>query len=477
MNDFIVTIGLEIHIEMNTKTKMFSASPVSNSLEPNIFVTPYDMSFPGTLPLPNKQAIINAIQMCYALNMNINNNLCFDRKNYFYSDLPKGYQITQDEKPIGSNGYLNIEINDKIEKIEIERLHLEEDTAKQIHFSDFTLVDYNRAGIPLLEIVSRPCIHSVDTAIKYAELIREIAIFLEISNGKMEDGNFRCDVNVSVSNCEEKLGSKVEIKNINSFEHMKIALNYEINKQIEDLKKGKIILQETKFFDEKEKKTKSLRVKNDSIDYKYFSETNIIPIKLSQKFINNAINNSSELASKKRDRYKNVFGINDYLINILLSKLEIAKYFDDCVKFTNFYEIVANWIVVNVLAILNKDNININHFVIEPKRLAELINDIGLKNISNKIARDVFDCMIKDNLNVIDAKKKIGILNQESDPKKIEKLVEEVINDNKELISDFYNGKSHVLRFLIGQVMKKSKGLVNPAIANKIMLEKIKKQK
>lgn len=474
MNDFIVTIGLEIHIEMNTKTKMFSSSPALKSLEPNIFVTPYDISFPGTLPIPNKQVIINAIQMCHALHMNINDSLFFDRKNYFYSDLPKGYQITQNEKPIGVNGYLDVEINNKNEKVEIEELHIEEDTAKQIHFSDFTLVDYNRAGIPLLEIVSKPCIHSIDVALKYAELIREIAVFLEISNGKMEDGNFRCDVNVSVSNCDKKLGSKVEIKNINSFEYMKIALNYEINKQIEELKKGKIIIQETKFFDEKDKKTKSLRIKNDSIDYKYFSETNIIPIKLSKKFINDAINSSNELASEKRYRYKNIFKINDYLTNILLSKLEISKYFDECVKFTNFYEIVANWIVVNIMAILNKKNININSFNVEPKRLSELINDIGLGNISNKIARDIFDCMIKFNLGVVDAKKKIGFLNQESNPEKIEKIVEEVINENKELINDFYNGKNHILRFLIGQVMKKSKGLINPVIANEIMIKKIK---
>lgn len=477
MDNFIVTIGLEIHLEMNTKTKMFSSAPLINTntnVEPNTLVTYYDLAFPGTLPIPNKQVIINAIQMCHALNMNISNEIVFDRKNYFYSDLPKGYQITQNKKPIGLNGYLNIDEK----KIGIEELHIEEDTAKQLHFNDFILADYNRAGIPLLEIVSKPCIHSVDIAVKYVKLIRDIAIFLEISNGKMEEGNLRCDVNISVSN-NNQLGSKVEIKNINSFEYIKDALNYEINEQIKKIKTGVSIIQETKYFDEKEKKTKSLRLKNDSVDYKYFLDTNILPIKLSQDFINNAIKSSKEIFYLKHNRYIQVFKINNYLTNLLLSDLKISKYFDECIKYTQFYEKTANWIVVNIMSILNKNNIDIDHFSIKPIDLASLINDISLGNISDKIGREIFNYMLKNqenSLSLYEIKKKIGIVNQVSDINKITQIVEEIINNNISLVNDFHNGKSHVLRFLIGQVMKQSKGLVNPSIASKIMIEKLKKK-
>ncbi len=468
------TIGLEIHVEMKTKSKMFSSSPVGFMQEPNTFTTPYDLAFPGTMPVPNKQAVINAIRVCHALHMTIDNELHFDRKNYFYSDLPKGYQITQDKRPIGRDGYLDI----NGERVEIERLHMEEDTAKQLHFPKFTLLDYNRAGIPLIEIVTRPCIHSADVAAKYVETIREIVSFLEVSDGKMEEGQLRCDVNVSVKKDSDKnLGTKVEVKNINSFNHIKIALEYEIQRQIKAIESNEKIIQETRRYDEENKATKSMRVKTDSVDYKYFPEDNIIPIKLSQKFIDDAIKTSNELASEKRVRYKVKFNLNDYDISIILSSLPLANYFDECAKKSKYYKTIANWLIVDIMAYLNKNAISINEFKITPEMLVELINEKESGVISNKIAREIFAYMLENNVNCKTAKQRLNITGQTSDDKAIRDLVIEILNNNEQSIKDYHAGKDRALGFLIGQVMKKSGGKVNPSLTSKIMVEELNRRK
>lgn len=472
--NYDVTIGLEIHVEMKTKSKMFSSSPVGFMQEPNTLTTPYDLAFPGTLPIPNKQAVINAIRVCHALHMEIDHELYFDRKNYFYSDLPKGYQITQDKRPIGRNGYLMI----NGEKVEIERLHMEEDTAKQLHFPKFTLVDYNRAGIPLIEIVTRPCIHSAEVAAKYVEMIREIVVFLDVSDGKMEEGQLRCDVNVSVKKHDDKkLGTKVEVKNINSFNHIKIALDYEINRQIKALESNEPIIQETRRYDEENNATKSMRVKADAVDYKYFAEDNIIPIKLSDKFINDAIKTSNELASDKRERYQNKFGLSEYDTNILLSSLNFSRFFDECAKLSKHYKALANWLIVDITAYLNKVGLTIEQFKLTPKQLVDLVNEIEGGNISNKQGREVFSAMLENNLGMSEAKKKLGIANQENSDDVIRKLVIEVLDNNVQSIIDYHNGKDRALGFLIGQVMKKSGGKVNPSLTNKIMIEEINRRK
>jgi len=469
-----VTIGLEIHVEMKTKSKMFSSSPVGFMQEPNTLTTPYDLAFPGTLPIPNKQAVINAIRVCHALHMKIDNELHFDRKNYFYSDLPKGYQITQDKRPIGSDGYLDV----LGERVEIERLHMEEDTAKQLHFPKFTLLDYNRAGIPLIEIVTRPCIHNAEVAAKYVETIREIVSFLEVSDGKMEEGQLRCDVNVSVKKDSDKdLGTKVEVKNINSFNHIKIALEYEINRQIKAIENGEKIIQETRRYDEENKATKAMRVKTDSVDYKYFPEDNIIPIKLSDEFIKNAIKTSNELASEKRKRYKEQFNLNDYDISIILSSLQLSNYFDECCKKSKHYKTIANWLIVDIMAYLNKNAISINEFKIKPIELVTLINDKESGIISNKIGREIFAYMLENNVDYKTAKNKLNITSQTSDDKAIRDLVIEVLNNNEQSIKDYHSGKDRALGYLIGQVMKKSGGKVNPSLTSKIMIEELNRRK
>ena len=327
--NFEAIIGLEIHVQMKTKSKMFSSSPNSFSREPNTEVTPFDMAYPGTMPRVNKQAVINAIRVANALHMTIDHTLYFDRKNYFYSDLPKGFQITQQRRPIGSNGYVDILDKDgNVKRIRIERIHMEEDTCKQLHLSDCSLLDYNRAGTPLVEIVSLPDIRSGTEAMHYVEAIRNIVVYSLTSDGKMEEGSLRCDVNVSLRPFgQEAFGTKVEIKNLNSIKNIEQALDYEIARQSACLLTGTPVQQETRRFDEASGKTVLMRVKTDAVDYKYFCEPNIAPIALSDEFVQNAIDTCPELYDAKKARYLKA-GLSDTDASIILSDLSMALYFE-----------------------------------------------------------------------------------------------------------------------------------------------------
>lgn len=326
--NFEPVIGLEIHVELKTKSKMFSSAPVTYGKEANTQTAPLDLGFPGTLPVVNKQAVIDAIRVSNALHMSIDHELHFDRKNYFYSDLPKGYQITQDRRPIGSHGYLEIVVNGQKKRIGIQRLHMEEDTCKQLHFKNFTLLNYNRAGTPLIEIVSEPEIRSGEEAMKYVEMIRSIVVFSEVSDGKMEEGSLRCDVNVSIRPVGTKeFGTKVEVKNINSITYVKNAIDFEVKRQQEVIESGGKVIQETRRYDDETKTTIAMRLKTDSVDYKYFPEPNIIPIKLSDEFVNDAIASCPELAESKKERYLNEFKLNDYDASLLVSDKDISVYY------------------------------------------------------------------------------------------------------------------------------------------------------
>lgn len=472
---FEAIIGLEIHVEMKTKSKMFSASKVTYGELPNTSLSPVDLAFPGTLPTVNKRAVINAIRVSNALHMSIDNVLHFDRKNYFYSDLPKGFQITQNDRPIGYEGYMDIETSNGIKRIGIERLHLEEDTCKQLHSWDCSLLDYNRAGIPLIEIVSKPDLRSGEEAAKYVEKIRSIVSFLDVSDGKMEEGSLRCDVNISLREIgETKFGTKVEIKNLNSIANVQKAIEFEIARQEAMILNNEEIIQETRRFDEATKSTILMRVKTDSVDYKYFPETNIAPIKLSDEFIKEAIETSPELAESKLIRYKEL-GLSDYDASILISDKDISVYYDEALKTGASYKLVANWVIGDVQAILNKQNISIKQFRISPTRLGELIKIVESGKISNKQARDVFNKMLEsdDDINkVIDS---LGA-SQISDTSLIESLVKEVIDANPQSVVDYKNGKDRAVGFLVGQVMKKSQGKVNPALTNKMIVEELKRR-
>ncbi|MDD3938938.1 MAG: Asp-tRNA(Asn)/Glu-tRNA(Gln) amidotransferase subunit GatB, partial [Bacilli bacterium] len=424
--NFEAVIGLEIHVEMKTRSKMFSNAPVEFGMEPNTLVSPNDIALPGTMPTVNKQAVINAIRIANALHMSIDNLLVFDRKNYFYSDLPKGYQITQNKRPIGSEGYLDIK-TDAIRRIAIERLHLEEDTCKQLHFSEYTLLDYNRSGVPLIEIVSKPDIRSGEEAMKYVEAIRSIVIYADVSDGKMEEGSLRCDVNISIRPIgSEKLGTKVEIKNLNSIANIQKAIDFEVKRQEGLLLTGTPIIQETRRFDEALKETVTMRVKTDAVDYKYFVEPNIVPISLSADFIYSAISTCPELAQVKEKRYLEVQGINDREAGIILQSKDLAKYYDEAATFTTYYQPLANWVTGEVLAYLNKRNIPIENFFISPSQLATLVNMIEAKEISNKQGRDIFQEMLTNSSSVKEAKEKLGISTQINDDDVILTYVKDV---------------------------------------------------
>ena len=471
--NFEAVIGLEIHVEMKTKTKMFSSSPVSFGLEPNTMVDAFDMAFPGTMPVVNKQAVINAIRMCHALHMNIDDELWFDRKNYFYSDLPKGYQITQHRRPIGTDGYLEIETSFGKKKIGIESLHIEEDTCKQIHSGEYTFLDFNRAGIPLLEIVSTPNLKTGEEAMKYAEKVRSIVSFLNISDGKMEKGSLRCDVNISIKPIgSKKLGTKVEIKNLNSFENIKRAIDFEIKRQSAVLLSGGSIQQETRRFDETTQKTVLMRIKKDSVDYRYFPETNLVPIKLSKEFIQDAISSSYELAESKLQRYKEL-GLNDYDSALLTSEREISEYYDVLIGNGANAKLAANWLLVDVQAVLNKKNISINDFKVSPNNLSKLISFIENGAISNKQAREVFTKMQESNKDPEKLIKEMDLALL-SDEQMLQNIIRQILNDNPKSVIDYKNGKERAIGFLVNQVNKATNGKANPTLINKLIIQEIK---
>lgn len=474
--NFEAVIGIEIHVEMKTKSKMFSSAPVRFGEEPNTLVSPVDMAFPGTMPVVNKQAVINAIRVSNALHMSIDNELWFDRKNYFYADLPKGFQITQDKRPIGREGYVIIKTSNGEKKIEIERLHMEEDTCKQLHLSTYSLLDYNRAGTPLIEIVSRPNIRSGEEAMKYVEQIKSIVQYSDVSDGKMEEGSLRCDVNVSIRPVgSEKFGTKVEIKNLNSTSNVEKAIEFEIDRQQQSLLAGIPIDQETRRFDEIRKETVLMRKKTDAVDYKYFTEPNITPIKLSDEFISEAIKSCPELASSKKVRYMQELGLNEYDADILLQDKEVANYFDKALQFRANSKLLANWIMVDIAAYLNKNNMAITALKLSPNHLAELVKMIEEGKISSKQAKDVFNRIVESDESPVDVANSLGLV-QMSDEGAIRDLVLEVLKENSQSIEDYKNGKDRAVGFLVGQVMKKSHGKANPAMTSKMIVEELKKR-
>ena len=473
--NFETIVGIEIHVEMKTKSKMFSLAPISFGLKPNTEVVAFDMAFPGTMPRVNKEAVKNAIRVSNALHMSIDQEIWFDRKNYFYSDLPKGFQITQQARPIGSEGYLIINVNGKDKKIGIERLHMEEDTCMQHHFSDYTLLDYNRAGIPLIEIVSKPEIRSGEEARKYVEKIREIVTFSNVSDGKMEEGSLRCDVNVSIRPYgSDKFGTKVEIKNLNSIANVEKAIDFEAKRQSELLLLGKEVEQETRRYDEAKKETVLMRKKTDAADYKYFTEPNIPPIKLSDEFVKDAIDTCPELYDQKLERFLNNYGLNEVDAKIILTSVDMANYYDEAAKFTKLYQPLANFMISDVNGYLNKNAISILDFKVEPKFISELVELLQSKKINSSQGKQIFEKLVKENKSPLLIQKEVGavLINDEN---KIHELVLEVLEANPTLRDDFKAGKTRAQGFVMGQIMKKTGGKVNPGIANKIILDELKK--
>ncbi len=472
--NFEAVIGLEIHVEMQTRSKMFSRAPVTYKAEPNTAVLPLDLAHPGTMPVVNKQAVINAIQVCTALHLHVDNELHFDRKNYFYADLPKGFQITQHRHPIGFDGFVDIPTSEGTTRIRIERLHLEEDTAMQHHYGDMSLVDYNRAGIPLMEIVTYPDFKTGEEAASFVETIRQIVSFTRVSSGKLEEGSLRCDVNISIRPIgDSAFGTKVEIKNLNSIANVQKAIEFEMLRQERLLLSGSRVAQETRRFDEAKKETILMRVKTDAVDYKYFPEPNLVPLTLSHAFIEQAQSTRLELASEKKTRYMETFGLSEYDAGLLTKDVDIATYFDACAAEGKHYKLYANWIIQDTMSVLNKTQTSITDFSIEPIRLVGLVSLIEAGDISNKQAKELFDLMQQSNEGARDIASKKAML-QISDPTLIQQEIDAILQANPQSILDFKEGKDRAVGFLIGQIMKKTGGKVNPGLTNQLLLKTLK---
>lgn len=475
--NFEAVIGLEIHVEMKTKSKMFSASPNSFSRNPNTEITPFDMAYPGTMPLVNKQAVVNAIRVANALHMTIDPLVRFDRKNYFYSDLPKGFQITQQFHPIGRDGYLDVKgKNGETKRIRIERIHMEEDTCKQLHFADYSLLDYNRAGVPLVEIVSLPDMRNGTEAMHYVEAIRNIVLYSGTSDGKMEEGSLRCDVNVSIRPYgSEEFGTKVELKNLNSTKNIETALDYEIARQSACLLSGVPVQQETRRFDEASGKTVLMRVKTDAVDYKYFPEPNIVPIRLSEEFVQKAIDTCPELYDAKKARYVSA-GLSETDADILLANMDMALYFEKAIaKNEKLAKVVANFLIVEANSYLNKNGISMKEFPLPPETLDEIAS-MQNDGYTHKQCADIFFYCLENNVGAEEARLAKHIEKQVSDDGAVLGFVSAVLDANPQSVADFKAGKDRAKGFLIGQVMKAAKGKVNPAAVAKVMAEELAKR-
>ncbi len=475
--NFETVIGIEIHLQLKTKTKMFSPALNVSKEIPNTHVHPIDMGFPGTLPRVNKKAVELSLIACQALHCEIDDCLHFDRKNYFYADLPKGFQITQNERPIGKNGYITITIEGKEKEIGIERVHMEEDTAKQLHYSTFTLLDYNRCGVPLIEIVSKPHIRSGQEAAAYVEQLRNILLYLDVSDCKMEEGSLRCDVNVSIRPYGQKeFGTKVEIKNLNSISNVEKAIDYEVKRQKALYLKGQPIEMETRRFDEASKTTILMRKKTSAVDYKYFTEDNIMPIQLDKEWVKQVTSNLPELPHQKEIRYQKEYGLSSYDAKVLTSNKSMMLYFEQLVKFYHNYKIMANWVIVEMLGYLNKNNQTFEQIKMKPQELAQMVQYIDEGKISSKQAKDVFEHLMCSEKTVDEIIKELNIV-QISDDHLLLEVIHAVFNEFPSSIEDYFAGKDRAFGFMIGQIMKKTKGQANPNKVNQLLRQELEKFK
>ena len=472
--EYEVIIGLEVHAQVLSESKLFSSSPTKFGSEPNTQVSLVDAAFPGMLPVINEFCIKQAIKTGIGLKAKINNKSIFDRKNYFYADLPQGYQISQYKNPIVGEGSVTLDMPDGEKMIGIERLHLEQDAGKSIHDIDpqNTLVDLNRSGVALMEIVSKPDLRSLDEVNAYIKKLRSIMRYLGTCDGNMQEGSLRADVNVSVrKKGETELGTRCEIKNVNSIKFMQMAIDYEANRQVDILEEGGSIDQETRLFDTKKNETRSMRTKEDAHDYRYFPDPDLLPLELNDDFINEIKKEIPELPDEKKKRFIEKFNLSPYEANILVSDIETSKYFEDVSKNSDV-KLATNWITGELFALLNNKSIEITESPITSENLAKLINLIKDGTISGKIAKTVFEIMAdsgKDPKKIVEEKG----LKQQSDPKELEKIIDKVISDNPKNVEAYKSGKDKLFGFFVGQVMKQSNGKANPQLVNEILKKKL----
>ena len=470
-------IGLETHVQLSTKTKLFSRASTAFGASPNTNVNLIDCGLPGVLPSVNKEAFYKAIRFGMAIGAQINQTSIFDRKNYFYADLPKGYQITQMDLPIVLGGSIEILTDDLAKVINITRAHLEEDAGKSIHdeFDGFSAIDLNRAGTPLLEIVSEPEISSAKEAVAYMKAMHQLVTYLDVSDGNMAQGSLRCDANVSIRKSgDSKLGTRTEIKNINSFKFIEKAINFEIKRQIKILENGEKVAQETRLYDSAKDETRPMRSKEFANDYRYFPEPDLLPVVISDEEMQKIKDEFPELPTEKETRYQNEYGLSSYESQIIASSKSMADFFESSLASVKNYSLLANWIIGDISAYLNKELIEIHESKLNPENIAMLINRIDDQTISGKIAKSIFEEMCTNGSSPDQIIKSKG-LKQITDYDSIEKVVDEVIGNNSEQVKGYQSGKEKLFGFFVGQVMKKTQGKANPKTVNRILKEKLTK--
>ena len=471
-----VVIGLEVHAQVSSNSKLFSGSSTKFGADPNTQVSLVDSAFPGMLPVINEFCVQQAIKTGLGLNAKINSYSVFDRKNYFYADLPQGYQISQYKNPIVGEGKITLDLPNGTKTIGIERLHLEQDAGKSIHDLDpsNTYVDLNRSGVALMEIVSKPDLSSPDEVNAYIKKLRSIMRYLGTCDGNMQEGSLRADVNVSVrKEGDKELGTRCEIKNVNSIKFMQMAIIYEAQRQVELLEAGKSIDQETRLFDTKKNETRSMRSKEDAHDYRYFPDPDLLPLNLNKELIENIKKNLPELPDQKKERFINDYSLTAYEANVLVSEKEISDYFEEVVK-TSDIKLAKNWIMGDLFASLNEKNISISQSPVTAKKMSQLIDSISSGVISGRTAKEVFEIMKESGEEpnkIIESKG----LQQKSDPKELEKIIEKILTENNDKVEQYKSGKDKLFGFFVGQVMKISGGKANPQLVNQILKNKLKK--
>jgi aspartyl-tRNA(Asn)/glutamyl-tRNA(Gln) amidotransferase subunit B len=469
-------IGLEVHVELHTKTKIFCGCAVSFGAPPNTNTCPVCLGHPGVLPVLNRQAVEYAIKAAMALNCEIADVSKFDRKNYFYPDSPKAYQISQYDQPIGQNGWIDIEVNGQTKRIGITRLHLEEDAGKLTHVDggSASLVDFNRVGTPLLEIVSEPDLRSPEEARAYLEKLRAIMLYCEVSDVKMEEGSLRCDANISLRPFgQARFGTRTELKNMNSFRGVQRALEYEEWRQADVLDSGGEIVQETRRWDEAKEKTISMRGKEESHDYRYFPDPDLVRVEIDQAWKDRIRASIPELPDARKKRYTETYGLPSYDAEVITASKKLADFFEESLRYTQDAKAAANWIMGDLLGYLNANGLEIDQVKITGQGLGEMIGLIEKGTISGKIAKTVFKEMIESGKRPQEIVEEKGLV-QISDEGAIKEIVLKVIAENAQSVADYKAGKEKAIGFLVGQVMKASRGKANPGLVNKLLAEALK---
>ncbi len=469
-------IGLEIHAQLNTKSKIFSSASTEYGAKPNSQACAVDLGLPGVLPVLNKEVVSKAIKFGLAVKAKINQRNIFDRKNYFYPDLPKGYQISQLDWPIVGEGQIEISVDNTTKVIGVTRAHLEEDAGKSIHdlYDEYTAVDLNRAGTPLLEIVSEPDMRSAKEAVSYAKKIHELVQYLDICDGNMQEGSFRCDANVSIRPAgDNKLGTRAELKNINSFKFLERAINLEVDRQQDILEDGGEIVQETRLYDSIKNETRSMRSKEEANDYRYFPDPDLLPVEISDELMSQIMTELPELPSEKKARYISEFELSEYDAGVLTSQKSLADYFEKAVSISNTnVKLCANWIMGDLLAALNKEQIDITNSPICAEDLSLLVSRIDDDTISGKIAKDVFKSMWNGEGSADEVIKEKG-LKQITDSSEIESIIDSIIAANAPQVEQFKSGNEKIIGFFVGQAMKATGGKANPKQVNELLRKKL----